>query len=140
MSPALGLLLGARASDDVAMLNSGHQGNRSKPVPVLKILEPLPGGYPVTGYPVSEPVPGGSGTGSKILRTALTGSGAGSFIPGTAGSGSGSGSIKKVGLGQMVNSSYGFMADRFYSLVAKYEESLEKMPNKLHKGTEQEKE
>ena len=47
-----------------------------------------------TGYPVPEPVPGGSGTGSKIWRTGVGGSGSGSFIPGTAGSGSGSGSMK----------------------------------------------
>ena len=40
----------------------------------------------VTGYPV----PGGSGTGSKKLRTALGGSGSGSFTLGTVGSGSGS--------------------------------------------------
>ncbi|KAJ9553106.1 hypothetical protein OSB04_017151 [Centaurea solstitialis] len=46
----------------------------------------------VTGYPVSEPVPDGSGTGSKNLRTALTGSGSGSFIPAIP---SGSGSMKK---------------------------------------------
>ena len=48
-----------------------------------------------TGFlAVPEPVPGGSGTCSKIWRTGVGGSGSGSFILGTAGSGSGSGFMK----------------------------------------------
>ena len=44
-------------------------------------------GHRVPGW---EPVPGGSGTGSKKWRTALGGSGSGSSTLGTAGSCSGS--------------------------------------------------
>jgi hypothetical protein len=59
-----------------------------KPLKKIKKIE--------TGYSVPEPVPGGSGTGSKIWRTGVGGSGSGSFIPGTAGSGSGSMKNRRV--------------------------------------------
>ena len=45
-----------------------------------------------TGYPVLEPVPTGSGTGTRNFRTGPTGTGTGSKIsgPGTTGTGTGS--------------------------------------------------
>ena len=51
-----------------------------------------------TGYPVTEPVPTGSGTGSRNFGTGSTGTGTGSKIigPGPTGTGTGSKKLDRV--------------------------------------------